>query len=241
MSNLELFFESALLEFFDEDILKKYNAYPLEILVNARPKFMCRLELDFYIPKLKLAYEVQGYQHFDVASKFNMNTNGLIKRIIYDIQKNILCKREGIYLINVCPNQLTSYNLWKIMKSVTEHHTFVYQDLICSLVENMANKCRSNKAKYKVVRDAVITYLNKYTDFNNAKKHNEAITAPIRRFFQVLSGNITETTRKIVGIDKANNLENIKEDIKKLLKSNITLDEVIMEGINYSKYPVLTD
>jgi len=59
----------------------------LPIMVNDKIPG-CRLELDFFIPKLKLAFELQGPTHVF-----------FIKTIYNDLRKAAICKHRGIKLI----------------------------------------------------------------------------------------------------------------------------------------------
>lgn len=77
------------------------RGYNITIENNKRPKFLLGLELDFYIPQLKIAFEFQGEQHYSYVSDFFRNNNDFFKRIIDDIQKDYLCKKEGITLVKV--------------------------------------------------------------------------------------------------------------------------------------------
>jgi hypothetical protein len=66
------------------------------IAINNKPKFLInpetnkRLELDFWLPEYKVAFEIQGPSHFENESQ--------IKR---DNIKLILCKNKGITLIRI--------------------------------------------------------------------------------------------------------------------------------------------
>ena len=53
--------------------------------------------LDFYIPKLSIAIECQGKQHF-IGSELWESLDALIKR---DRHKNEVCKKNGIEIIYV--------------------------------------------------------------------------------------------------------------------------------------------
>lgn len=77
---------------------------------NTRPSWLTsesgqRLELDFYLPELKAAIEVQGEQHFRYIPFFHKNYSQFLKRKKADFQKKIVCKRSGIELWEI--NSLT--------------------------------------------------------------------------------------------------------------------------------------
>ena len=69
-----------------------------EIMRNLRPSWLEGLELDIYIPELKIALEFQGQQHrypvelFGGEEKFKIQKKN-------DERKKVLCRQKGIYLI----------------------------------------------------------------------------------------------------------------------------------------------
>ncbi len=62
-------------------------------------KYKNNLLLDFYIPKLNLAIEVQGGQHFYYCSKFHTDINDLYELQFKDKLKYELCKQHNINII----------------------------------------------------------------------------------------------------------------------------------------------
>lgn len=87
----------------------KFSKGELEIeklLTNNNIIFECqkrfnwlgKQSLDFYIPSIKTAIEVQGHQHFDGSRCFG-NTNNFKKIIERDKCKSDLCKKNNINLI----------------------------------------------------------------------------------------------------------------------------------------------
>lgn len=63
---------------------------------------LSRLELDFYIPDLCLAIEVQGDQHFAFIPFFHKNQEGFALRKQRDREKADLCYGRDIRLVEVC-------------------------------------------------------------------------------------------------------------------------------------------
>jgi hypothetical protein len=57
-------------------------------------------ELDYFYPRLKLAFEFQGEQHYKSLTYLN-NIDSLIEKRQQDINKRNLCKESGITLIEV--------------------------------------------------------------------------------------------------------------------------------------------
>lgn len=77
------------------------------------------LELDGYNKSLRLAFEYQGNQHYTEIQFFNKNSD-FNDRKKYDIQKRKLCKKNGVYLIEipytVKSEEISSYILKKLHK-----------------------------------------------------------------------------------------------------------------------------
>ncbi len=76
------------------------------ILENKRPDWLVssqgeRLELDFYIPELDIAIEVQGKQHYTFVPHFHLSRNGFSEQLRRDREKRYLCDRKGITLLEV--------------------------------------------------------------------------------------------------------------------------------------------
>lgn len=93
-----------------------------ELLINTRPKFLSGLELDFYIPSLKIAFEFQGGQHYNAADIFFDNNESFANRFVRDVDKNFLCDQEGILLIKVIATSL----LPKALKRLVNEGLFRY-------------------------------------------------------------------------------------------------------------------
>lgn len=73
---------------------------------NYRPDWLMssnltKLELDFYIEELKIAFEVQGKQHYEFTPFFFNTIADFEKRKQYDSEKRDLCYGAGIKLIEV--------------------------------------------------------------------------------------------------------------------------------------------
>lgn len=76
----------------------------LTIHENYRPDWMRgpkleRLELDFYIPELKIAIEVQGKQHYEYVEFFHKSVDDFEYRKLRDTVKHDLCTGRGISLV----------------------------------------------------------------------------------------------------------------------------------------------
>lgn len=71
---------------------------PKEVIRHYRGKELDGLELDIWIPDLKLGIEYQGEQHFKVMEQWG-GEEGYKKRVANDIRKKQLCKKWGYHLI----------------------------------------------------------------------------------------------------------------------------------------------
>jgi hypothetical protein len=73
---------------------------------NYRPDWLIspnhtKLELDFYIEELRIAFEVQGGQHFQFIPFFHGTWDNFEKRKLYDREKKDLCYGAGVVLIEI--------------------------------------------------------------------------------------------------------------------------------------------
>lgn len=57
------------------------------------------LQLDIYIPNLKIAFEYQGYQHYIYPNFYHKSLNKFINLVERDKRKKELCNQRGITLI----------------------------------------------------------------------------------------------------------------------------------------------
>lgn len=93
--------------------------YPKEeILMHFRPEWLNKLELDIYLPKLKIAFEYQGQQHF-FAIKAWGGENSLKNIKLRDELKRQICKELNIILIEIDFTEPLEINY---IKSVIEKH-----------------------------------------------------------------------------------------------------------------------
>jgi hypothetical protein len=86
---------------------------------QTRPHFLKRpnFHLDGYNRELKLAFEVNGIQHYQLNAKFHISEDNLKSQKLRDRNKAQLCKRHGVILITV-PH-------WVIEKGITKIREFV--------------------------------------------------------------------------------------------------------------------
>lgn len=69
------------------------------ILVDHRPSWLFGMELDFFIPELNLAVEVQGEQHYRFVKEFHRTRMDLRNQKDRDRRKRALCREQGVILL----------------------------------------------------------------------------------------------------------------------------------------------
>lgn len=74
----------------------KYNP-----LWNKRYKFLDGLELDIFIPKLRLAFEYNGKQHYKFIPYFHKTKDRFKQQLERDNKKKELCEKNNVYLITI--------------------------------------------------------------------------------------------------------------------------------------------
>jgi len=116
---------------------------------NYRPDWLISsdntwLELDFYIEELKIAFEVQGEQHYKFIPFFHKTEDDFKKRRRHDHEKKILCYGKGIRFIEIITEfdaEIAIKNIEE--KIVREQPKYFYQDPSFS----MQNKRKMNQKK----------------------------------------------------------------------------------------------
>jgi len=68
------------------------------ICFHYKPEDLEGLEIDIYIPELKIGIEYQGIQHFKPMNHWG-GEDGFVKRRTNDIRKKGLCEQNGVHLI----------------------------------------------------------------------------------------------------------------------------------------------
>ncbi len=84
--------------YFDEITGSRFVKTKPDWLTNSRGN---RMELDGFSPKLRIAFEHQGEQHYREVPHFNRRDETFVNRINDDEQKRRLCKENDVKLIEV--------------------------------------------------------------------------------------------------------------------------------------------
>lgn len=92
----------------------EYNVRP-DWLVSRKGR---RLELDIWIPLLRLAIEYQGWQHFVAGGSTGVSRHDAEIQRVRDLQKAYICRDNGVYLYGVTAPDLQDEqrfkaDLWK--------------------------------------------------------------------------------------------------------------------------------
>ncbi|MCD4745856.1 MAG: hypothetical protein K8R58_06115 [Bacteroidales bacterium] len=87
-----------------------------ETIRHCRPKWLEGLELDIYLPNIKLAFEYQGQQHYKPVKIWG-GIKALKKLQERDAKKKLICKKQKIRLITVDYTEpLTKEHICKMIK-----------------------------------------------------------------------------------------------------------------------------
>ncbi len=71
-----------------------------KLIYNNR-KTLGGLEIDVYVPSLKIGFEFNGPQHYRFVKDFHKNRKGFEAQKRRDAIKNKLCQAHGIYLLTI--------------------------------------------------------------------------------------------------------------------------------------------
>lgn len=102
-----------------EDIWK-HQQLMISIVKSIFPdkKVMCNcrtvlngLEIDCYLPELKLGFEYNGQQHYEWIREFHKEEKEFLEQKSRDIEKNLLASKRGIKLITIKYNEVLTEEL----------------------------------------------------------------------------------------------------------------------------------
>lgn len=128
------------------------KAFPqFRIRENYRPDWLIspnltKLELDFFIEELNVAFEIQGIQHFEFVPHFHGDINGFQKRKSYDEEKKNLCYGAGVELFEI----VTLMDAIITIKNLESKHSLEKpgEEIVCPITSNRKEAAKREK-KYK--------------------------------------------------------------------------------------------
>lgn len=181
---------------------------------NYRPDWLIssnltKLELDFYIEELKIAFEVQGMQHFENIPFFFRDYSEFEKRLLYDQEKRDLCDGNNVRLIEVCSLMDATIEITKIKDAIFPQE--IKPSIEFSEEENIPKYIRQHLDDYLSVKGLSDKYIP-------IEKHNEKIAflnAAIAEYRALIRENrqtILEQGAKIWKLSKATGIN--KETVK---------------------------
>lgn len=119
---------------------------------NYRPDWLIssdntRLELDFYIEELRIAFEVQGEQHYIFTPFFHKNMDDFEKRKRFDEEKRDLCYGNGIKLFEIFTQTDCEIAIKNIQEKYAQKPKFHYQ--VDGKIIEMETDFPISKRKYR--------------------------------------------------------------------------------------------
>ncbi len=98
-----------------ETIIKEI--FPKYLVITNTRSFLDGLEIDCYLPNLKIGFEYNGEQHYNFPNIFHKTKDEFEMQQERDIEKNKLAKERGINLITIKYNEpLTKTHILKRLK-----------------------------------------------------------------------------------------------------------------------------
>ncbi|MDT5061493.1 MAG: hypothetical protein QOH63_1952 [Acidobacteriota bacterium] len=144
MRGVDSFMPSKLESNVGKVILEQFGGFSIKR--NIRPAWLTspegeRLELDFYLPELRIAFEIQGAQHYRYVPHFHRTTFAFRDQVRRDACKRKLCVEQRITLFEV--STLDEYYALdeKLVKIIDDFHKHelenhilrrVAQEFICN-------------------------------------------------------------------------------------------------------------
>jgi len=106
---------------------------PLEVRYRFKPRWLGRLELDVYVPEVRLGFEYQGAQHFRPIELFG-GERAFVEQVKRDELKRRTCKKKGVSLIYAYYDERLSANL--IRRKIEDAGLSLSRDICSGLADN---------------------------------------------------------------------------------------------------------
>ena len=145
------------------------------IITHYSPAFLDNLELDFFIPDLKLAFEYQGEQHYKIVDHFG-GKNKLLIQQEHDERKKKLAKRANINLIEISyDDPLTKdfvYNKIKTIPSLVNNDNHFHHVLYKNISNKKLSYIQQEKIEFPQLynKDKELVKIYSNFDFDKAIK-----------------------------------------------------------------------
>lgn len=125
-----------------------------EIQENIRPAWLTspegeRLELDFYIPELSLAFEIQGDQHYKFVPHFHRKMDDFANQVRRDQRKRELCIEHEIHLIEVASETEYKYAQDEIQEAMKSQVNKNLSQFVLSRVSQQLINCIALQEKIR--------------------------------------------------------------------------------------------
>lgn len=101
------------------EIMQELLLNEIKYEFHSHPDFLMGLELDFYIPDIKLGIECQGRQHFNPVSFFG-GENGFEKTVERDNIKKKLCVENNVNLVYFTQEDIQGENIYTVKKEIID-------------------------------------------------------------------------------------------------------------------------
>ena len=152
---------------------------------NYRPDWLMssnltKLELDFYVEELKIAFEIQGAQHIEFVPFFHGSRLNFEKRKLYDQEKKDLCYGRGVQLIELFSLMDALIEVNKIEEYVLENEIITENNnehwIVCTERKVIDRKREARINKY------VPEYLEKSLEIISRQNHEDVVIAELAKF-----------------------------------------------------------